>query len=556
MYIRTKTFQNKDGSTRTYLQLVTGQRVGQKIRQKVIANLGRLEELQEGKLDQLIEALARFSTRQWVIAQARDLQARWAKAWGPALIFRRLWEELGLADLLRRLLEATQIEADFEEAAFAMVLNRLCDPLSKLALCQWLKTVYRPQWEALQLHHFYRTLDFLAERQEEIEAALYERSRHLFNLEVDLVLWDTTSTYFYGQASENLARYGFSKDKRPDRLQILIGVLITRDGFPIGHEVFPGDRAEVETFRVALAKAQRQFHLRRVILVADRGMVSERVLEEIERLGLEYIVGVRMRRAKAGQEVLSRAGRYSVVVENLQVKEVWQEGIRYIVCFNPQEAERDRQAREAMVSVLREKLASGQARQLIGNSGYRRYLRWEGAGLSIDEEALEKEARYDGKYLLRTNTALAPAEVAQAYKGLWQVERAFRELKSGLDLRPVYHFTERRIRGHVMVCFLALVLEMALRRKIKALGKEEVSYEDLLLHLEQLRAVEIGLEGRRYLARTELVGHADLAFKALGMRPPLHVTELPRRGSDPPEECCGTRDLCAPKSAPQGDLQI
>ena len=293
---------------------------------------------------------------------------------------------------------------------------------------------------------------------------------------------------------------------------------------------------------MALDKAKRQFDLKRVILVADRGMVSEEVLKEIDKAGLEYIVGVRMRKAKAAREVLSRAGRYSVVAENLHVKEVKYEGTRYIVCFNPVEVEHDRAAREAMVAALRERLSSGFSRSLIGNSGYRRYVKMEGAKFSIDEDAVKAEEKYDGKYVLRTNARLTPQDVATSYKSLWQVERAFRELKSGLDLRPVYHYTEKRIRGHIMVCFLAFVLEMALRRKLKAIIEEAVPYDDILHHLEQVKAVEITLDGKRYLARTELVGHADLAFRALGMRPPLRVTELPRRQSDPLEECRGTRD--------------
>jgi len=539
--LRTKVFQNKDGTTRTYLQLVTGERVGNRVRQRVVANLGRLEELQEGAIDRLIEAFMRFSKKQWVWEKARELEARWAKSWGPVLIFRRLWEELGLSGTFERLIGAAGVETDFEEATFAMVLNRLLDPMSKLRVSEWVKTIYRPEWEKLELHHFYRALDFLVEHKAEIEQALYARVWDLFSLNLDLVLWDTTSTYFEGRAAEGFAEFGFSKDKRPDRVQIMIGVLVSRDGFPIAHEVFPGNTAEVDTFRHVMERVRQQFHLGRVILVADRGMVSEKLLREIEGAELEYIVGVRMRKLKAARQVLSRAGRYREVAPNLRVKEVAHRGVRYIVCLNPEEREHDRRVREEAVARLREKLDAGEVKQLIGNSAYRRYLKIDGSGVSIDERVLEEESRYDGKWVLRTNCSLAPDEVAQAYKSLWQVERAFRELKSGLDLRPVYHWTEKRIRGHVMVCFLALVLEMALRRKIKALGKEvEFRYDDLLLDLCQLKAVEIRLDGKCYLARTELTGQAGLAFKALGMRPPLHVQEVPRPTADREQVCCGT----------------
>ena len=540
MYLRTKVFHNKDGTTRTYLQLVTGERVGGRVRQRVVANLGRLEELQEGAIDRLIEAFMRFSKKEWVRERARELEARWAKSWGPALIFRRLWEELGLSGTFERLVGATGVETDFEEATFAMVLNRLLDPMSKLKVSEWVKTIYRPEWEKLELHHFYRALDFLVEHKSEFEQALYGRVWDLFNLNLDLLLWDTTSTYFEGRAAEGFAEFGFSKDKRPDRVQVMIGVLVSRDGFPIAHEVFPGNTADVDTFRHVMEKVRQQFHLRRVILVADRGMVSEKLLEEIEAAQLEYIVGVRMRKLKAAREVLSRAGRYQVVAPNLRVKEVVHRGVRYIVCINPEEREHDRRVREEAVARLKEKLDAGEVKQLIGNSAYRRYLKIDG-GVCIDERVLEEESRYDGKWVLKTNSSLAADEVAKAYKSLWQVERAFRELKSGLDLRPIYHWTEKRIRGHVMVCFLALVLEMALRRKIKALAEDvEFRYDDLLMDLSQLKAVEIRLDGKCYLARTELTGQASLAFRALGMRPPLHVQEMPCTAADRDEACCGT----------------
>lgn len=527
MFVRTKVFRNKDGSTRTYLQIVKGERVGGKVRQKVVANLGRLEHLEKGGLDRLVEGLARFSRYQLVKDKARKLEARWAKTWGPALVFRRLWEELGLEAVLEGLLEETAVVSDYEEAVFAMVLNRLCDPSSKLRVSEWMDTVYRPEWEKLRLQHLYRALDFLAEHKAEIERRLHDRTRDLFNLKVNLLLWDVTSTYFEGRAAEGLAEFGFSKDNRPDRVQIMVGVLMSRDGFPIAHEVFPGNTAEVETFRHVLADVRKRFELGRVILVADRGMVSEKVLREIEEAGLEYIVGVRMRRLRAAREVLSRAGRYREVSPNLMVKEVIHQGRRYIVCLNPEQAEHDAKVRKEAVARLREKLRSGRTKELIANSAFRRYLKLDGARVSVDERALAEEARYDGKYVLRTNTTLSPEEAALAYKSLWQVERAFRELKSGLDLRPVYHWTEKRIRGHVMVCFLALVLEMALRRRLAGL-KDQVRHEDLLQHLSELKAVEIHLDGCRYLARTELVGHASLAFSAMGMRPPAHIREMPR----------------------------
>jgi len=249
MYIRTKEFKNKDGSVRTYLQIVENVRINGKPTQKVIANLGRIEELKEKEvIDRLITSLAKYSEHQWVQAEAEELKAEWGKEWGPALIFRALWEELRLKHILGTLLSRTEIENDLEEATFAMVLNRLSDPSSKLGVERWMKRVYRPEFAQVKLRHLYQALDFVAEHKEEIEKALFARVGDFFNLELDLVLWDTTSTYFEGIPSGELARYGFSKDHRPDRVQIVIGILMTKEGIPVAHQVFPGNTTDVDCY--------------------------------------------------------------------------------------------------------------------------------------------------------------------------------------------------------------------------------------------------------------------------------------------------------------------
>lgn len=299
MYVRRKVFINKDGTRREYLQIVESYRINGKPRQQVVATLGRVEELLEnGKLDRLIEKLAKFSEIQWVKMNLENAEVSWSKQWGPALIFHHLWEEkLGLGPYLRRMLDRTERTSPFEEAAFAMVLNRLCRPLSKLGLNErWLQSVYHPPFAKLSLHHFYHALDFLAEHKEEIEEFLFRRVRSLFDCELDLVFWDTTSTYFEGSGPGELAGYGYSRDRRPDRLQLVIGVLMTREGIPVAHHVFPGNTSDVSTLKAALGDLRRRFNVTRVIIVADKGMVSKELLREISAAGLFYIVGVKMRK--------------------------------------------------------------------------------------------------------------------------------------------------------------------------------------------------------------------------------------------------------------------
>lgn len=407
-----------------------------------------------------------------------------------------------------------------------MVLNRISDPLSKRGVNRWISEVYRPTFSQLEQHHFYRSLDLLSEHKESIELELFNRTQSYFNMQVDMVFWDTTSTYFEGHGPEDLGCYGHSKDHRPDRVQVMIGVVMTRLGIPIAHEVFPGNTADSFTFRQIIDDMRKRFNLNRVIFVGDRGMVSKKILDELEHNHIEYIVGMRMRKARDVGEVLKTGGRYKVLRDNLKVKEVWYDADRYIVCHNHAQAEYEKRAREEMVEKLENQIKNNGVKSLIGNSGYRRYLLLKKEAIvGIDQKVLQEEARYDGKYVLRTNSQLDTDEVALAYKDQWRVELAFREIKSSLDLRPVYHWKDSRVRGHIMVCFLALVLESALQRKLVE-NKIELEYLYLLRDLHQLRAVELTIGEDRYLCRTELVGNASAAFRALGIRLPHQIAKI------------------------------
>jgi hypothetical protein len=527
MYVRVKRFRNKDGSVREYLYVVKGVRVDGKPRQKVVAYLGRLDELREdGSIDSLVEGLARYAERAQVMDVAEDLFVHAAKEYGPALVFKRLWEELGLGELLARYVGERGYEFDVVAAIFAMVLNRLLSPCSKLGVSRWIEEVEEPSFAGLSLHHFYRALDVLWEYKERLEEDLFLRRQDLFSQEVDLVFFDTTTVSFQGEGPEGLSEYGHSRGRRPDLKQIVVAVAMTKGGVPIAHEVFPGSTADVRSFARVITSLKGRFPIGRVIVVSDRGTVSEGNLKLLSSLGLSYIVGVRMRRVReVGEEILSRPGRYREVAENLKVKEVRHGRKRYIVCLNEEEAERDRKAREEMVEKLEEKLARGGLKGLVGNRGYRRYLRIEGAQAEIDEGALKREARYDGKYVLLTDCDLPAEEVALAYKGLWRVEAAFRELKDQLEVGPIYHWTEPRVRAHVALCFLALLLEVELERRLREHGVG-ASFREVLRDLRRVKAVHLEVKGKRYLARTELSGQAYQGFRAVGVAVPPRVVEL------------------------------
>ncbi|MBT9137288.1 MAG: hypothetical protein DDT34_02376 [Firmicutes bacterium] len=527
MFIRKRTVRSSSGREHTYLELARTYRKDGKVCQERLCSLGRLDELREsGNIDRMIASLVKVARHGWIRKETVQLEATWSKQYGVVVLVRRLWRDLGLAEVIGELYRSSPMEIPVEEGLVAMITNRLVDPRSKLITYRWIEGVYAPEWERLDLSHLYRALDFLDEHIRTVEEALFMRSRDLFSLEVDLVLFDTTSTYFEGRGPEGLARLGYSRDKRPDLVQVVIGVLMTREGIPVAHYVFPGNTADIAAFRHAVKDVKERFPLRQVIIVADRGVVSESLLEALEAEGREYIVGIPLRKWKAADEVLKRAGRYHKVAENLEVKEVEQDGKRYVLCYNPEQAERDRKERASFVAQIEAELARGGLGGLARKKGYGRYLKVLDEGRAeMNWGRVRREERYDGKYLLRTSATLPPAEIAQAYKGLWRVEQGFRELKSGLEMRPCYHWTLPRVRGHIALCFLALVMGAALKRLLRTHGCE-ASVQEVLEAVEQVKAVRVELNGEVLLARTELPPLAQKAFAAVGMRPPPKVQSL------------------------------
>jgi transposase len=498
------------------------------VRQEIISTLGRLDVLQgSGALDRLIASLARHSERRWVESEALPLVGRWSREYGIVLVLWRLWEKLGLHQLLQEFYQKSPVEFPVEEAIFGMVLNRLVDPDSKLGTYDWLREkVFRPEFEGLELHHLYRALDFLEEHIKTVEEALFLKERELFNLDVDLVFFDTTSTYFEGQGSPGLAERGYSRDKRSDLKQVIIGLVMTREGIPVAHHVFPGNTADITVFRYAVADLRRRFTLRQVVIVADRGVVSEPLLEALDKEGMGYIAGIPLKKWKAADRVLRRAGRYHKVAENLRVKEVWDNGQRYVVCHNRERESEDARRRTEIVAALEGMLAQVGLVGLARQNGYRRYLKVrDGGQAEVDWRRVKRDERYDGKFLLRSNTELSAAEIGLAYKELWRVEHAFRELKTGLEIRPVRHWSPSRVRGHFGVCFLALVVESTLARMLREKNLQ-VSYRKVLKDLEQVKAVRVELDDRAFLLRTELPGRAYDAFQAVGLRPPPRLQSL------------------------------
>jgi hypothetical protein len=539
MFVRVKRVKT-NGRQYEYLQVVETRRDAERVVQHVVANFGRLDQfVQSGDLDNVIKGLVEHSKTLKLISSYRggSIEAKWDKVWGPVLVFERLWQELEMPDLLRRLVKRSRLQFDFERLVFAVVLQRILEPGSDRAGSKWIQTVHADGFDRLRLENYYRALQVLWRKKETIEKALYYKGLDLFNQEIDLVFFDTTSIYYEGDACfPDLLKLGKSKDHRPDHRQFILGIVMRRDGLPLACEVWPGNTADVTRLSVIAEILKKRFGIHRVVVVCDRGMVSQKNLRQLTELGYQYIIGIRMRGfVEAREEVLGRAGRFKTVADNLRVKEVLVSDRRYVVCFNPEEAEKARADREKILAALRKKLSAGGIKKLIPNRGYRRYLKVTGGIYDIDPKRIQEEERFDGKYILRTTTDLPAAEVALAYKNLLWIERLFRDTKSLLEVRPVYHHAIKdNLKGHVFGCFLALYLVVAMRKKIQALGVK-LEWAHLIRDLSQIRAIGLEIEGRSYLLRTDLTGSSHWAFKAVRLRPP----PLAQLMDGPPAEAKG-----------------
>jgi len=542
-------FRTKAAKGGTYLQLVENRREGRKVRQRVLATLGRVDDLgASGQMDALLRSGARFAAQSLLLqGGARDLSGGSShRRIGAPLLFGRLWEEAGVAEVLRDALRGRAFSFPAERAVFLTVLHRLMAPGSDRAAEHWRQSYAIDGAGELDLHHLYRAMAWLGEPLPEseqagatpfaprctkdlIEEVLFERRRHLFS-SLSLVFFDTTSVYFEGEGGEALGEYGHSKDHRPDLKQMVVGVVLDQDGAPLCSEMWPGNSTDVKSLLPVLKRLRERFAIGRVCLVSDRGMVSGEVLEALEAQVPEvgYILGARMRRCAAVKdEVLARAGRFKEVVAKddpeghspLKVKEVLAAGRRYVVCLNEDQAEKDRRDRGLILESLEKALKRGD-KALIGNKGYRKYVKAPaGRKLSVDWDKVGKEARYDGKWVLVTNLDLPAAEVALQYKRLWMVEAAFRTMKTTLETRPVYHRCDEAIRGHVFCSFLALVLRRALDERLAAAGKK-VEWERLKVELDDLTEREVESQGKVGILRDSPKIHASAAFQAAGVALP------------------------------------
>ena len=549
----------------TYLYLVETVREDGRTKQRILKNLGRKDAvLAAGSLERLASSVARYAERAVVLSElaaGRPDQLACQRIGGP-LLFGRLWEQTGCAAVIKELLASRGFEFDVERAIFATVLHRLFVSGSDRACDKWIEDYAVPGVDGLALHHLYRAMAWLGEEldalyggqahatpfaprcvKDQIEEALFARRRDLFS-ELSVVFMDTTSLSFEGAGGETLGQRGYSKDHRPNLMQLILCVVIDSEGRPVCTEIMPGNTADVSVLLPTIDRLRHRFAIGRVCVVADRGMISAATIEGLEERGLEYILGARERTDRVVRDVvLADDGPFTpLLIERangaetqLFAKEVRHAGQRYIVCRNEAEAEKDRADRQAILAGLEQQLQRGD-KALIGNSAYRRYLRRvapkgakggkarPGPAFEIDAGKLADEARYDGIFVLRTNARVTPLQAMLRYRELLAVETLFRKAKGVLRTRPIYHASDAAIRGHVFCSFLALVRQKALYECCKAAGFTP-EWGDVLRDLDRLQEVLLAKDGQQIRLRTPATGAVGPLFKAVGIALPPNIRD-------------------------------
>jgi hypothetical protein len=558
MYLRTTRRKNKNGSVVEYFQLAQNERhpVTRKPVAKIIHNFGRSDELDREQLVRLCRSIARVCQLTVIDPYDENQKSPNTDAYlagslkidrtvvlGTVLAIDALWDKIGLKKTFCDIARANKLPACYERALLAMTANRLCQPESKLGVWdRWLDTVYLPSCQGLKLRHMYEAMDMLYEHAAEVEKTVFFHTANLFNLEVDLIFYDTTTASFTTDYEDDpavnpdvtLRQFGHSKEGTWST-QVVVALAVTREGIPVRSWVLPGNTTDVNTVEQVRADL-RGWNLGRALFVADAGMNSEDNRSELARACGKYLLACRMANvAQIKREVLSKRGRFTVFKDNLHAKEVvigdGERRKRYILCFNPKEAQRQCKHRQEVVSVLEGELenhansdASAQwAIALLASRRYKRYLKVTKSGhIRIDRGAIRQAAKYDGKWVLETNDdTISLEDAARGYKGLMVIERCFRSLKrTQIKMMPMYHWLSRRIESHVKICVLALMIERIAERTC------EKSWHNIRRSLEVLQVTKFFDLNQRVYLRNEISVDTRNILKKLDINPPKQLLHL------------------------------
>ena len=511
-----------------YLQIVESYREKDKTRHRVLGTLGKEEDLlANGTIENLIEKFAAWS-KQYLLISKSEESIRDALIYGPLLVVNHLWKQLQMQPLLEGIQQQYKIEFSLEQALKLMISNRLIDPLSKSATFNWKEKVYGENWDQLELQYLFRSLDIIAEHQDMLEKCFFEKTRSLFKSPISIVFYDLTTIYFESQQADALRRYGYSKDNKTDCVQVVLGLGINQDGLPISYHLFPGNTFEGKTVVPVLNKLKKDFLLEKIIFVGDKSIVGNEVMQEISSAGYEYIIAAKISKVSAEYHpgILNRKN-YSRIDDIISAHQIIAEDQRLVLGHSTKRAERDKKQRELLIERLQKKLDKSSKPKSITKSAYNSYLTMEGESrMVIDPKKVEEHAKWDGFFGFYTNNqSMSNKQIVLTYQMLWQIENSFRILKSTLDLRPVYHWTEKRIQGHIMICFLSLYMLRAIEYKINRQEKLNISTDEIFDHLQKIRAVTINAYKKQVVMRTEITDENNLILRTLGIKIPPVILE-------------------------------
>ena len=548
MYIRTTTNQ----AGQEYFHLVESYRENGKVRQRTLMSLGRAGE---DRMDEVISAIGKHKDVLTLLDLAKNISVTDTFILGPLLVLERMFEQSGINDVLTRIAKKhPKLGFDFKKLVFTMVASRFVRHGSKLKIFEYWQKRFYPEMLVgdIELHQLYRTLTILSDHKELIETDLFWHGRDLLSEDVDIILYDLTTLRFESTLAVGLRQFGYSKERRSDCTQVVLGLLVRPDGVPVGFEVYPGNTFEGKTVADIVKKMRDKFKVRRFIFVGDRGLFSQKNLDALrgpatENNG-EFIVGMKLGVFKNRHDEFYDLSRYTKISDELAFYETEHEGDRCIITWSRTRAERDVKAREDILQKIRKKLAKKKitAKEFVTNTTYQRYVvgLTNGTDFTLNDQAILEDAKKDGFFGVLTNiTDMSAVDIVTHYKSLWIIEDAFGEIKGNLKARPVFHWTDHNIIGHLTMCFLAYLCEAlmtnALREKNLMLESRAIKEQlikprpltvvEAMRELQEVRAIPVQIKSTTMWVRTDIAGNAQKLFAAIGLKPPPKVLNLSKK---------------------------
>lgn len=550
---------NRNNEGHSYLQIVRSYRDKGKVRQEVLLTLGRLDVLQAtGQIDALVKALSRYATRQQLTDLSKDVSIDQVYQLGVAHVVSRLMEKLGIKRMFDRLsLEHPRMKLPWTAIITGMIMNRFMGPCSKRRLNheQW-KQIY-PEilgGDVPSLKGFYRAMDTLWKHREDVESTLLDRfgERDLFNQELDVVFYDTTTLRFesVNVTDGDLRRFGYSKERRSDCTQVVLGLLIDADGVPVGYELFPGNTYDSKSVPAILEKMKTKYQIRRIIFVADRGMITKDNLGEIRNASFEFILGMRMwSLSEEEQDRILEWKRYRALneKETAYVRDMDYNGDRLIVSWTQDRADRDAQVRNDILGKIRRQLKlKPQPKHFVTHKGYKQFLTGlEDGHPRLDSKAIAEAEKRDGFFGVLTNiprSKMNDQEIYARYKDLWRIEDAFGELKGPLEMRPMFHWADHRIQSHVLICLLAYYVEAVITRDLRK-AQADITVGQWMRALNRVHAIPVDVRGTRAWVRNEIKDIALRGYELIRLKPPDRILKI--------EQIAQEKNVVARISGPQ-----